>query len=340
MSLEAENLTAELDVLAGESLPHRPLDLERACREGLRIRRRRQGLAVLGCAAGLAAVAALGVGVLPQLGAGTPSAAAGRTTSRYTPPPAVAKPAAGAPLTSLVRIGWLPASARTVVSGIDGTLSGPLDASTGTDKNDGGSHVAVTGYDHGPRPQAGGSLHQVPAADVKGQPAYWVTTQPGQPVVDGSATLVWRDASGLWLSVDVSGLAGDEPVEATAVHIASTVRVGTIPVRLPIRLSAAPAGTTVDQAVLGTAAHGSQGVINLNMIVSYAGESFNIFVGPAGLPQGPWPGTTSFCETAHGLNICVDGTPKPGDGIPEELLSRIVPLGDNPAQWSADFLPR
>ncbi len=335
MSLEAEHLTEELDVLAGESLPHSPLDLERACREGLRIRRRRQGLAVLGCAAGLAAVTVLGVGVLPHLRAGTASAAAGQTTSTYTPPAAVAKPAAGAPLASLVGIGWLPASARTVVSGIDSTISGPLDAGTGTDKNDGGSHVDVTGYDHGTRPQAGGSLYEVHAADLKGQPAYWVTTQPGQPVVDGGATLVWRDASGLWLSVNVSGLAGGEPVEATAVHIASTVRVGAIPVLLPIRLSAAPAGTTVEQAVITTAAHGNQGVLDLNMIVDYGGESFNIFVGPAGTPMGPWPGTTSLCETANSLRICVVG-----NAPPKALLSRIVSLGNNPAQWSADFLPR
>ncbi|MFC1437488.1 hypothetical protein ABUW04_04395 [Streptacidiphilus sp. N1-10] len=360
MSSQIDDLTAKLDALALEDPPESRIDLARACHDGIRSRRRRRSLGVLAGAAGVGTAAALTAALLPGLS--HPAALTDPAAGSAGANPA-ASAAAGAPATFRSTVpaafGWLPANAKQVNAGYDGSGANYA-AST---KSDGGASIYLTFYDVTAPPQAGKAvnptsgpssdrskasaaaggagtptLYEVTAPDVNGHRAYWLTATKGDPTNGGDATLVWQDAGGKWLSVEGSGLGGD-PVQATLEHIAGTVRVGTTDLALPVRIKGMPNGTVVQQAALGTSAHGAGALVNLTVDLSVGTQgSINVFVAPQGTALGPWSWGSSACKTANDLRVCVVTTGPIGSLTAQSVLDDTTSLGTNPSGWSPDLL--
>ena len=370
MTFEVEELKEGLGLLVADSIPPSRIDLQQAWLDGSRTRRRRRGLGALAGVATVGAVVLLTAALTAPSGASGPSLTSAAQSTAKSTAKSTGPVRSSAPLayTSIVpaEFGWLPDSATQINEGYDSYATN-YSAST---KGGGSADIFLTYYDHTAPPHAGKVVHpapagmtkaqaaawaamqahagnptlyEVPAPDVNGHQAYWITQTKGQAVSsDGEADLVWQAANGHWLDVDGSGL-GSAPVEATIEHIARTVRVGAIGLPMPISITGLPGTTVLTQVMYTVPAHGSSGTFDLDLSLSVgkAGNELAYTAVPVGTVLPPTSGGSSACRTDDGLKICT-GTPGPVSALPDGglqgLLARTVSHGPDPSHWSTALI--
>lgn len=349
MSFDTENLADEFDSLFAEPAPPSTVDAGQAIAAGRAILRRRRALAVAAVAATTALAGALTT-VLPARQGG-PTAVAGASS------PAPSTVAAGTdPLVVPGDFGWLPANAQN----IEYTFAPGQQVSTVAKGSGAGDSIAsppamfwLSAYPPGQTPElgtfaTGDKQLRVDAPPVNGRTAYWVTANSADPTNGADTYLVWQSADGQWAELHGYYL-GDDPIEATMLRVAAGVRIGAVPVPLPVSIGGLPASAVANEIdAQRPSAHDSHWQIEL--IFALGGSYVGINVRPAGggaasaAGSASNGGTTPLCDPdRNGLAICVSLTgatsnPLLPSGLPG-LLKSITSLGPDPKNWTTNVLP-
>ncbi|WP_457034199.1 hypothetical protein [Kitasatospora sp. P5_F3] len=359
--------------------PVSTVDVHQAQRDGLaRLRRRRRGaVAAAGVAVVVAATLSLTLpgGDRQAVGPaqpGSPSPVASHSASALptfsksplstsspsslpgggTPVPSLSQtraPYSGrAPITVEADFGWLPAD----VNSVRYTLSPygvTIHATAGRGMQ--APIYRLTAYPAGTTPEladfpTGAHAIRVPAPEVNGQEAYWVSSDdPGY--AEGLTRLRWKAPDGRWLELDNSYLeeADRQPV---TLRIAAGVTAGRRSIPLPLRIDGIPSGYVLSSSSFERQV-GSDKEWRAELNYSSApGKYFSTAVTPDGTEPGrpasgpagsqSNPGT---CKAADGVRVCV--TPLQTDALaagggPQAWLDRITLLGTDSAKWTTDVL--
>jgi hypothetical protein len=199
------------------------------------------------------------------------------------------------------------------------------------------------------------------APPVHGSPAYFMAE--GASGDDGPGeSLTWKAASGNWLTVSlqgpgVGGEAGwdSSTGEAALEHMAQALRVGAIPLPLPVQFTGIPAAwrMRVGQITLNQDLSVHPTVFRSLYVTLQFGPGFHAQAQLTVLPANPLshgvvpiPTATSVCETVRGLTACIDtsaDTPEvqrfvPVSSTARSLMDHLTVLGADPVTWSPNLV--
>ena len=347
MSFDIENLADQLDSLVAEPTPPSTIDAGRAAAAGRTILRRRRRLAVVAAAATTALAGALVTTLPTDHGGATAATGAAAPTL----------PTGTDPLVVPGNFGWLPANAQN----IEYTFAPGQQVSTVAKGSGLGNSVEslpamlwLTAYPPGQTPvlgtfATGARQLRVDAPPVNGHTAYWITATAADPTNGSDTYLVWQTPQGQWAELHGYYL-GNDPIEATMLHVAAGVTLGAVPVPLPISISGLPTSAAANEidAQLPSAGNAAWQV---DLIFAVGGTYVSITVHPAAAggtgtatSRTTSGVTTPVCDSnRNGLAICVafSGTtadPHLPGGLPG-LLKSITSLGPDPKNWTTNVLP-
>lgn len=350
--MESDELSTLIGEIAREPGPPSTVDVDRAVRDGRRIRRTRRALR-----AGAAALAvAVAAGVASLLG------------GPDEPPPVVTAPGRFDPLVRYAGFGWLPAKLTQRTSQ---TAAGRLTLEAG----DTDTRLSVRLYPAGravgdpapdpPRTSAGCAPGErtYRAPSVHGRAAWWVSSRdvPGGGCRPTVVRLTWEYAPGAWAVADAGDLRGVAGGDRRNVlrRIAQTLRLGIDePVRFPFRAGylprgLAPAGTYETRVSsdpgrwrvaliltpAGRAAARPGAVVTVRPAPSRPDHEPNLTV--AGRPAFGTAFTDPSGVTTHlvnvfdvqGFEVDVQTSGGPGDA-PARIARGLRPLGPDRAAWT------
>lgn len=199
-----------------------------------------------------------------------------------------------------------------------------------------------------------------PAPPVHGSPAYFMAE--GASVDDGPGeSLIWKAASGNWLTVSLQepggGAAGwdSSTGEAALEHMAQALRVGAVPLPLPVQFTGIPAAwrMRIGQITLSQdLSVQPTGFRRLDVTLNF-GPGFHAQAQLTVLPANPLshgvvpiPTATSVCETVRGLTACINttaDTPEVERFVPvsspaRSLMGHLTVLGADPVAWSPNLV--
>lgn len=380
MAEELPSLTMKLEALVDVPGPVSTVDVHQAQRDGLaRLRRRRRGAVA---AAGVAVVVAATLSLtLPGGGKqavgpaqpGSPSPVASHSASALptfsksplstsspsslpgggTPVPTLSQtraPYSGrAPITVEADFGWLPADVNSVRYSLT-PFGVTIHATTGR-----GMQAAIyrlTAYPTGTTPEladfpTGAHAIRVPAPEVNGQEAYWVSSDdPGY--AQGLTRLRWKAPDGRWLELDNSNLAEADRQPVTQ-RIAAGVTAGHRSIPLPLRIDGIPSGYVLSSGTFERRTEAGNEWWRTELNYSSApGMYFSTVITPDGdepgrPTAGPADGRSrpSTCKAAGGVKVCVAPLQEnalTAGGGPQGWLDKITLLGADPAKWTTDVL--
>lgn len=195
-----------------------------------------------------------------------------------------------------------------------------------------------------------------PAPPVHGSAAYFMAVGASGDAGPGES-LTWKAASGNWLTVSLQGPgAWDSGTgEAALEHMAQALRVGAVPLPLPVQFTGIPAAwrMRIGQIRLSQDLPVKQPVFQRLDITLDFGPGFHAQAQLTVLPANPLshgvvpiPTPTSVCETVRGLTACVNtsaDTPEvqrfvPGSSTARSLMDHLTVLGADPAAWSPNLV--
>ena len=396
-----------LSELADAEAPPARVDIDLAVNRGRRDRRWRQAIsggstlaiaAVAGAVVTLVAVPGSGTAVTPHAGGpGTPVRSASATPSAGTTPSASATVSSSTlpfvapkqfdPMVPYASFGWLPAG-YTTGGGAGSQLSvntrseslsagyGSTGATwfslqvtvAGACKESGSAALPVLNCNYGDS-TSGPMRATSPAADVNGQPAFWV---------NGSdyAYLFWQYAPGAWSVLGAPTKLPRWPLtparQAMLHQVAANVRYAdTTPIRFPFWFTGVPAGWTANSASFGVTPSGDlagqglslgpaidPGALGIGVIPTPPGSSCKFIAGQSqhvtldGVSavlrtlDEPGKGYQSLCAAdVSGLQVYIrldttetaSNTPLPGAGGLGGALGvarALHLLGADPAFWT------
>ncbi len=288
-----------------------PVDIGRARARGRRVLRLRRA------ATGAGAVATIGIIAVALAVTGRaapPGGGAGSTPQAHMVAPRDQQ------LLETASFGWLPAglAADSFVADSQSRPYFEVDAGIGGGP---GPVVMLTDYGRGPQPAlprlpGGGIASLIPAADVNGHRAYWITAPTIGPHAQLNFELRWQYAPHRWADLQGSSLAATSvaSVRHTAYKIADSAVLGKdSPTALPIGVTGVPHGLRVRRTVLNSGA-------GRGALIFFAGrdlapsDSIQVSVIPTGLVRhqkgnpgsGHSPGTALNGVTT---NTVIDGHP-------------------------------
>jgi hypothetical protein len=307
----------------GNEVGHLQVDVGRARARGRRILRLRRAAAGAGSAAMIVVVA---VAV-----AGRPAPAGQRAED--VPPVSAAAP----PAEQLVRtaaFGWLPAG-LAADSFVADSQNRPYFETDARARSRTGPVIILTDYGRGPQPAlpdlpGGVPATLIPATDVNGHSAYWITAPTIAPNAQLNFELRWQYAPDKWADLQAAGLPPTSVAGLTRVayKIAETAMLGGHSVvALPIGVAGIPPGLRVRRTVLNTGA-GRGALIFFASRNPAPSDSIEFSVSPTGLVkhhrvdgartfarrrgtgQGSAPASL-YGPGAHGVatNTVIDGHP-------------------------------
>ena len=273
----------------GNEVGHLQVDVGRARSRGRRILRLRRAAAGAGSAAMIgvivAAVAVAGRAAPPGHRAGD------------VPPVSAAAPRAEQ-MVQTAAFGWLPAG-LAADSFVADSQNRPYFETDARSRSGTGPVIILTDYGRGPQPAlpdlpGGVPATLIPAADVNGHRAYWITAPTTAPNAQLNFDLRWQYAPDRWADLQAAALSATSVADLNRVayKIAATATLGGHSVvALPIGVAGIPPGLRVRRAVLDTGtAHGpAVGLARGGALIFFAGEnlapsdSIQFSVSPTGL---------------------------------------------------------
>jgi hypothetical protein len=308
------NLTERLQELAETPAPPMRVDIERARAAGQRRRRGRQAAIVATAAAVVLAVAVATPAVL-------------RSTRPVEQAPASLD---GALLVTHAMFGWLPDS----ITRVDLGQGGHGDYAHAVNENaDLGTHLWLTTHPAGdpPKPPSFGTAtpHTVPAAPVNGQPAYWLTTNPADPLNGGDAHLYWQ-ANGKLAELYGYYLSFFDNPEDVLLRVAAAATITDRAIPLPVSVRDVPTDYQLTEVMFDRPMRRDTGTgaWDLSLFYSYNGASLTVLVHPTGSVTTPKDGSNTTCSSTNGIDLCV----APG---PDTILDHITVLGLDESTWRA-----
>jgi hypothetical protein len=278
-------LRERLDRIANEA-GHLQVDVGRARARGRRILRLQRA------AAGAGSAAMIGVVVAAVAVAGRPAPPGHRAGE--VPPVSAAAPRAEQ-LVRTAAFGWLPAGLSADSFAADSQSRPYFEIDAGS-RSGTGPVIILTDYGRGPQPAlpdlpGGVPAKLIPAADVNGHRAYWITAPTTAPNAQLNFELRWQYGPDRWADLQAAALPARSVADLTRVayKIAATATLGGHSVvALPIGVAGIPPSLRVRRAVLDTGtAYG--GLARGGALIFFAGENlaasdsiqFSVF--PAGL---------------------------------------------------------
>lgn len=202
-------------------------------------------------------------------------------------------------------------------------------------------------------------VQKKPAPPVHGSPAYFMA-EPASGDGGPGETLTWKAASGNWLTVSLQesgGTAGgwdSSTGEAALEHMARTLRVGAVPLPLPVQFTGIPAAwrmrvgqieLTQDLSVQPPA------FVRLDAMVYFgAGPAAwaHLTVLPANpLSHGvvPIPTASTMCKNGPGLTACIDIVNMsevqgfiPVSSPARSIMGHLAVLGADPVAWTPNMV--
>lgn len=347
MPYSIENLADQFDALLTEPPPPSTIDAALAVATGRRILRRRRRLTLVAVTATTALACAL-VATVPLGHGGTTATGTSTSTSTATATSTPALATGRDPLVVPGKFGWLPANAQNV----EYTFAPGQQVST-VAKGDGDvrstpAMLWLTAFDPGQTPTLntfadGAKQLRVDAPPVNGHTAYWVTANAADPTNGADTYLDWQTPSGQWAELHGYYL-GDDPIEATMLHVAAGVTLGAAQVPLPISIGGLPVSAVADEIdAQQPSAHNT--AWEANLIFTLGGSYVDITVHAAGATLTSTTATAgAVCDAnRNGLAVCVsligatENRLLPG-GLPG-LLKSIVSFGPDPKNWTTNVLP-
>lgn len=364
MFQDLPELSAKLeDEVAAERIPPSLIDLDRACQDGYRSRRKRQALAT---ATGIGAVglcAALAAVMLPDAFGGAAQRVAAPATAKNS---ASVSAAASTPLTYEATVpasfGWLPENVDYIITGppiqgdsvfsarASGYISGVQDTSA---PSAGQATVFLTLNSTEDAAGGGSSPYRIAGPKIGGAQSYWITKVAGDETNNGEPTLEWQTASGQWAEVDASDMGGD-PLLPTVEHIAETVHIGETSLALPVQIKGLPDSFGITQIVLTEPAHSTDSDdwrLFTNFTLKPGGASHgSVYIVAQGTDVGPTTGvglqstkSASDCKTTNRIVYCATTIytgATPAEALPTDTqaLGEVTLFGNSQSSWSPDLL--
>jgi hypothetical protein len=317
-------LRERLDQIGNEA-GHLQVDVGRARARGRRILRLRRA------AAGAGSAAMIGVVVVAVAVAGRATPPGQRAGNL---PPASAAVPRFQQLVQTAAFGWLPAGLAADGFVADSQNRPYFETDAGARRGT-GPVIILTDYGRGPQPAlpdlpGGVPATLIPATDVNGHRAYWITAPTTAPNAQLNFELRWQYAPDKWADLQAAGLPPTSVAGLTRVayKIAATATLGGHSVvALPISVAGIPPGLRVRRTVLKTGA-GRGALIfftgrnpapsdSIEFSVSPTGlvkhhrvEAARTFARRRGTGQGSAPASL-FGPGAHGVatNTVIDGHP-------------------------------
>lgn len=306
------NLTERLQELAETPAPPMRVDIERARGAGLRRRRGRRAVIVATVAAGALAIAVA-----------TPAVLRSTRTAEQVP----ASVDGGAPLVTHAMFGWLPDSITRV--GLGQGAHGDY-AHAVNENADLGTHLWLSTHPAGnpPKPPSFGTAtqHTVPAAPVNGQPAYWLTTNPADPLNDGDAHLYWQ-ANGKLAELHAYYLNFFDNPEDVLLRVAAAASVTDRAVPLPVSIRDLPTDYQLTEVMFDRpmSRDPGTGAWDLRLFYTHNGAPLTVLVRPSGSVTTTKDRTNRSCTSTNGIDLCVTG--------PQAILDHITVLGLDESTW-------
>jgi len=274
--------------LIGNEADELRVDIERARARGRRFLRLRRAALASGAAA-MAGVVLVGVAIMGR------TAAPSRPASAVPTAPGVASARLGH-LLGTASFGWLPAgfAADSYVADSQSQRYFEVDAGTGTRAR---PVIMLTDYGRGPQPAlpalpGGASASRIPAAQVNGHSAYWITAPIIGPDAQENFELRWEYGQHRWADLLASGLRATSAADVTkiAYKIARTAMLGErVLLTMPFGVTGLPASMQPRRIVLDPASRPTA-------LAYFAGtdltpsDSIQFSVSPTGLTR---PGVTA-----------------------------------------------
>ncbi|TKK87957.1 hypothetical protein FDA94_15460 [Herbidospora galbida] len=304
MTLDADELAAGLRQLARSEAPPTRLDVAAVRATARRRLRRRRAVQVVG---GLLVCGVLLGGVAVVNGGDDVTVAVASVSQ------------GGDPLVAHAAFGWLPDS----VIGVSHVVGAHGDQVMARAGGDFGMRLWLRMYEAADDPPIEDGRTALPAPEVNGLRAYWITEDPRDPLNGGDAFVRWQVPGGRWAELHGYYMKEADP-GAVLLRIAADVTIGTRPVPLPLRIDGLPADLDVTEVHFWRP--GFTDDTNWELAMFYAGPdgtSVTIQVSPLKMPGG-------HCRSAAGLHVCVDAK----GHAPDELLRRITLLGTDERRWT------
>ena len=346
--LGGHELAVELGALAhAADAPPSRVDITAAVHAGRRLRVRRRRVRLAATALALAAATVGGLLAVPRH-TGADPASHGHGRSRWHLTGGVD---AHDPLLSTAQFGWLPSNL---------TASGYITDTHLDDARAGGSvtpgrrlpppllrlYVYPRGVDPAVRGARDPRTYTVPAPNVNGRHAYWVTTDPNWPVSTDSQ-LRWQTADGRWAELVALYLpaAGQQQM---LLRVAATATIGNRSVPLPMSISGLPTGTTISTSyATDDMSDAPEPNWSATISMDLHGYYVSLVVAPhRTTAPSDNPFRTQACFTSDGLDACLthEGRQAPPAALTElgglkGLLSHVTVYGLNPAHWTTRVLP-